>query len=276
MECKSDCLHVRKHHECLYNSQFPAVLIRFALFASRSQPRAAAADHFHRAPHATRQTMSFAVSASATRVVASARAPVKAQRASAAAFAAPASKTNSAARLSMRSVADAVALRADKSVAARAGSRGTSPSRRQVRDRAHVHHDQARRRPARLRECTPARLSCSGTVHRSNTFRLPDTPRSHPRAPRRFPPKLPPPADRALTPQLPRPRRQMGEIISRFEKKGMVCKGLKTFMTPREVAEEHYKDLSSKPFFGDLCDYICSGPSCAWSGRDPASSSPRG
>ena len=69
--------------------------------------------------------MSFAVSASATRVVASARAPVKAQRASAAAaFAAPASKTNSAARLSMRSVADAVALRADKSVAARAGPRG--------------------------------------------------------------------------------------------------------------------------------------------------------
>ena len=52
----------------------------------------------------------------------------------------------------------------------------------------------------------------------------------------------------------------MGEIISRFEKKGMVCKGLKTFMTPREVAEEHYKDLSSKPFFGDPCDYICSGP----------------
>ena len=69
--------------------------------------------------------MSFAVSASATRVVASARAPIKAQRASAAAaFAAPASKTNSAARLSMRSVADAVALRADKSVAARAGPRG--------------------------------------------------------------------------------------------------------------------------------------------------------
>jgi len=70
--------------------------------------------------------MSFAVSASATRVVASARAPVKAQRASAgAAFAAPASKTGSAARLSMRSVADTVALRADKSVAARAGSRGS-------------------------------------------------------------------------------------------------------------------------------------------------------
>ena len=62
----------------------------------------------------------------------------------------------------------------------------------------------------------------------------------------------------------------MGEIISRFEKKGMVCKGLKTFMTPREVAEEHYKDLSSKPFFGDLCDYICSGPvvCMVWEGKE--------
>jgi nucleoside-diphosphate kinase len=52
----------------------------------------------------------------------------------------------------------------------------------------------------------------------------------------------------------------MGEIIARFEKKGMVCKGLKTFQTPKSVAEEHYKDLSDKPFFGDLVDYICSGP----------------
>ena len=52
----------------------------------------------------------------------------------------------------------------------------------------------------------------------------------------------------------------MGEIIARFEKKGMVCKGPKTFQTPKSVAEEHYKDLSDKPFFGDLVDYICSGP----------------
>mmetsp|Transcript_6922 Transcript_6922/g.28188 ORF Transcript_6922/g.28188 Transcript_6922/m.28188 type:complete len:231 (-) Transcript_6922:94-786(-) len=148
--------------------------------------------------------MSFAVSASTTRVVASARAPVKAQRASAAAaFAAPASKTGSAARLSMRSVADTVALRADKSVAARAGSRGSL-------------------------------AVFAGRFETERTYIMikPDGVQ----------------------------RGYMGEIISRFEKKGMVCKGLKTFMTPREVAEEHYKDLSSKPFFGDLCDYICSGP----------------
>ena len=52
----------------------------------------------------------------------------------------------------------------------------------------------------------------------------------------------------------------MGEIIGRFEKKGMVMKGLKVFQCPKEVAEEHYQDLSEKPFFGDLVDYIISGP----------------
>ena len=39
-----------------------------------------------------------------------------------------------------------------------------------------------------------------------------------------------------------------------------MLKGLKVFQTPKEVAEEHYQDLSEKPFFGDLVDYICSGP----------------
>ena len=63
--------------------------------------------------------MSFAVSASATRVVASVRVPVKAQRASAAAaFVAPAAKANSAARLSMRSNATGVALKHAKSTVA--------------------------------------------------------------------------------------------------------------------------------------------------------------
>ncbi|MFX5119296.1 nucleoside-diphosphate kinase, partial [Acinetobacter baumannii] len=35
----------------------------------------------------------------------------------------------------------------------------------------------------------------------------------------------------------------------------------------------HYHDLSSKPFFGGLCDYICSGPVVAmvWEGRNVVS-----
>lgn len=61
----------------------------------------------------------------------------------------------------------------------------------------------------------------------------------------------------------------VGEIISRFEKKGFTLKGLKLYQTPRSVAEEHYKDLSSKPFFKDLVDYIISGPvvCMVWSGK---------
>ena len=41
----------------------------------------------------------------------------------------------------------------------------------------------------------------------------------------------------------------VGEIISRFERKGFQLKALKLYQTPREVAEEHYKDLKSKPFY---------------------------
>lgn len=52
----------------------------------------------------------------------------------------------------------------------------------------------------------------------------------------------------------------VGEIITRFERKGFTMKGLKMFQCPKELAEEHYKDLSEKPFFGDLVDYIVSGP----------------
>mgnify|MGYP004400394265 CR=1 FL=1 len=66
--------------------------------------------------------MSFAVSASATRVVASARAPVKARNATVAAFAAPVASKASAAKLAARHATAGVALRATgASTAARAG-----------------------------------------------------------------------------------------------------------------------------------------------------------
>ncbi|KAL0415734.1 UNVERIFIED_CONTAM: Nucleoside diphosphate kinase, chloroplastic [Sesamum latifolium] len=60
----------------------------------------------------------------------------------------------------------------------------------------------------------------------------------------------------------------VGEIISRFEKKGFKLKGLKLFQCPKELAQEHYKDLQSKPFFPKLIDYITSGPvvCMAWEG----------
>lgn len=60
----------------------------------------------------------------------------------------------------------------------------------------------------------------------------------------------------------------VGEIISRFEKKGFKLTGLKLFQCPKELAEEHYKDLKAKPFFPGLIDYITSGPvvCMAWEG----------
>jgi len=60
----------------------------------------------------------------------------------------------------------------------------------------------------------------------------------------------------------------VGEIVSRFERKGFKLVGLKLFQCPKELAEEHYKDLSSKPFFPKLVEYIVSGPVVAmiWEG----------
>jgi nucleoside-diphosphate kinase len=52
----------------------------------------------------------------------------------------------------------------------------------------------------------------------------------------------------------------MGEIIGRFEKKGLKIVGLKMIRISREMAEEHYAEHVGKPFFGPLVDYITSGP----------------
>ncbi|KAG6474328.1 hypothetical protein ZIOFF_068254 [Zingiber officinale] len=52
----------------------------------------------------------------------------------------------------------------------------------------------------------------------------------------------------------------VGEIISRFEKKGFLLKGLKLFQCPKELAEEHYRDLKDKSFYPKLINYITSGP----------------
>ncbi|XWS45806.1 hypothetical protein CRYUN_Cryun14cG0011000 [Craigia yunnanensis] len=63
---------------------------------------------------------------------------------------------------------------------------------------------------------------------------------------------------------------QVGEIISRFEKKGFYLKGLKLITVDRSFAEKHYADLSAKPFFNGLVDYIISGPVVAmiWEGKN--------
>ncbi|KAK9734098.1 hypothetical protein RND81_04G114900 [Saponaria officinalis] len=60
----------------------------------------------------------------------------------------------------------------------------------------------------------------------------------------------------------------VGEIISRFEKKGFKLIGLKMYQCPKQLAEEHYKDLKAKSFYQKLIDYITSGPvvCMAWEG----------
>ena len=60
----------------------------------------------------------------------------------------------------------------------------------------------------------------------------------------------------------------VGEIIKRFEQRGYTLKGLKLMNVERALAEKHYADLSSKPFFPGLVDYIISGPVVAMVGTD--------
>lgn len=64
-------------------------------------------------------------------------------------------------------------------------------------------------------------------------------------------------------------RALIGEVISRFERKGFRLAALKMQIPSKELAEEHYKDLSSKPFFPDLISYITSGPvvCMVWEGQ---------
>ena len=51
-------------------------------------------------------------------------------------------------------------------------------------------------------------------------------------------------------------RSLIGEIIKRFEQRGYYLRGLKYKNVDRPLAEEHYVDLSSKPFYSSLVDYI--------------------
>ena len=51
-----------------------------------------------------------------------------------------------------------------------------------------------------------------------------------------------------------------GEIIARFERKGLSIVALEAHALDRETAEQHYAEHDGKPFFGELVDFITSGP----------------
>ena len=50
-----------------------------------------------------------------------------------------------------------------------------------------------------------------------------------------------------------------GEIIARFERKGLRIVALKLMQVDRELAEQHYGEHSGKPFFPDLIEFITRG-----------------
>src|ERR687892_693290 len=52
-------------------------------------------------------------------------------------------------------------------------------------------------------------------------------------------------------------RRLTGEILARFERKGMTILAMKHMTVDRDLAERHYAE---RPFFGDLVDFITGGP----------------
>ena len=51
-----------------------------------------------------------------------------------------------------------------------------------------------------------------------------------------------------------------GEILARFERKGLKIVALRRMTVSRELAERHYAEHAERPFFGELVDFITSGP----------------
>ena len=51
-----------------------------------------------------------------------------------------------------------------------------------------------------------------------------------------------------------------GEILARFERKGLEIVALRGLTVTRELAEQHYAEHSERPFFGELVEFITSGP----------------
>ncbi len=55
-------------------------------------------------------------------------------------------------------------------------------------------------------------------------------------------------------------RRLVGEIIARFERKGLKIVAMKMLWISKELAEKHYEMHRGKPFYDSLIDYITSSP----------------
>lgn len=51
-----------------------------------------------------------------------------------------------------------------------------------------------------------------------------------------------------------------GQVLARFEAKGLKIVGLKLLQIPRELAERHYAEHQGKPFYDGLVSHITSSP----------------
>jgi nucleoside-diphosphate kinase len=65
----------------------------------------------------------------------------------------------------------------------------------------------------------------------------------------------------------------VGEVISRFEKKGLALQKIRSLRIDEVLARNHYAEHTDKAFFAQLLDFITSGPVVAmeWSGESAIS-----
>jgi nucleoside-diphosphate kinase len=54
-----------------------------------------------------------------------------------------------------------------------------------------------------------------------------------------------------------------GEILGRFERRGLAVRAARLVRVDRELAERHYEEHAEKPFFSELVEFITSGPTLA-------------
>jgi nucleoside-diphosphate kinase len=55
-----------------------------------------------------------------------------------------------------------------------------------------------------------------------------------------------------------------GEIVSRFERKGLRLAAMRLLTVDQQLAERHYVEHEGKPFFKELVEFITSGPIVAF------------
>lgn len=58
-------------------------------------------------------------------------------------------------------------------------------------------------------------------------------------------------------------RRLAGEILARFEQRGLTVRAAKLVLVDAALADAHYEEHREKPFFGELVEFITSSPTLA-------------